>query len=76
MRCIVVKWDSRSERDWRIFLNSEVAFTVLVDGESFLGTARSIRGYSENEDVGLGDSRSHRRPSRTGRRVLVLGGIA
>jgi hypothetical protein len=34
----VVKWDSSSERDWRIFLNSEVALTVFVDGVSFLIT--------------------------------------
>jgi hypothetical protein len=38
----VVKWDSRSERDWRIFLNSEVALTALVDGVSILLKPRSV----------------------------------
>jgi hypothetical protein len=45
-RCTVVKWDSRSERDWRIFLNSEVALTVLVEGVSILAISRWVRRIS------------------------------
>jgi hypothetical protein len=40
----VVKWDSRSESDWRIFLNSDVALTELVDGASILLNTRSVMG--------------------------------
>jgi hypothetical protein len=47
----VVRWDSRSERDWRIFLNSEVALMVLVDGASILEIPRSVMGvFCEQSD--------------------------
>jgi hypothetical protein len=49
----VVKWDSRSERDWRIFLNSEVALTVLVEDGSFLDTPRSVMMVFWNKQTSL-----------------------
>ena len=47
----MVKWDSRSESDWRIFLNSEVALTELVDDGSFLKTPRSVMTAFRNMKI-------------------------
>jgi hypothetical protein len=50
-RCTVVKWDSRRERDWRIFLNSEVALTVLVGGGSVLVITKAMERIIEKTNM-------------------------